>query len=76
VKITSADPAGGILDFDRGLKKFSLERFPRVPYKLFVRENRGSDWVFGVKYRPGGFSPFVGRDVSSWTGKRVPLEDV
>jgi AraC-like DNA-binding protein len=123
VKITSADPARGILDFDRGLKKFSLERFPRVPElapwvedfwqvswslstdekhlqsnlsqaslsiaaesdgawlygvpgKLFVREIRGSDWVFGVKFRPGGFFPFVGRDVSPWTGKRVPLEDV
>jgi AraC-like DNA-binding protein len=31
MKITEADPSRGILDFDRALRKFSLERFARPP---------------------------------------------
>ncbi|MEO7371004.1 MAG: helix-turn-helix domain-containing protein [Ilumatobacteraceae bacterium] len=32
--------------------------------------------VVGVKFRPGGFYPFVQRTVSEWTDRVVPAEDV
>lgn len=32
--------------------------------------------VVGVKFRPGGFYPFVGRDVVAWTDRVAPMSDV
>lgn len=36
----------------------------------------GRGEVFGVKFRPGAFAPFVGYDVSELTGRFLPAEQV
>jgi AraC-like DNA-binding protein len=36
----------------------------------------GVGWAVGVKFRPGGFSGFLGRPVHEITDRSVPLEDV
>lgn len=36
----------------------------------------GEGRVFGVKFRPGGFGAFTGRDVATLTDRVLPLEDV
>jgi AraC-like DNA-binding protein len=36
----------------------------------------GVGCVVGVKFRPGGFYPFVKRPVADWTDRVVPAEDV
>jgi AraC-like DNA-binding protein len=36
----------------------------------------GSGRAFGVKFRPGGFGAFTGRDAAAWTDRVVPLADV
>jgi len=41
----------------------------------FVLDLRGWGRVFGVKFRPGGFGAFTGRDVASWTGRSVSAVD-
>jgi len=54
--------------FDRGLVAVAgvgTERF------TYVQEGRGQ--VFGVKFRPGGFYPFLRRPVSSLTDQTRPL---
>ena len=37
---------------------------------------RGRGWAVGVKFRPGGFSGFLGRPVHEITDRAVPLADV
>jgi AraC-like DNA-binding protein len=37
----------------------------------YVRLLEGKGWVFGVKFRPGGFYPFVQRPISVYTDKVV-----
>lgn len=36
----------------------------------------GAGRVFGVKFRPGGFGAFTGRDVAAWTDRVVSVADV
>ena len=44
---------------------------------LFTQKLEGRGRVCGIKFRPGGFHPFVpGHPVSGWTGRRLPLADV
>ncbi|MFC4606326.1 DUF6597 domain-containing transcriptional factor [Streptomyces maoxianensis] len=44
---------------------------------LFTQKLEGRGRVCGVQFRPGGFRPFAPeRQVSDWTGKRVPVADV
>jgi AraC-like DNA-binding protein len=42
----------------------------------FSRLLEGKGDVFAVKFRPGGFYPFVGVPVSSFSDRTVPLHDV
>ena len=42
----------------------------------FTRRLSGRGEVFGIKFRPGGFYPFVKTSISSFTGKVLPLADV
>lgn len=42
----------------------------------FTRVLEGSGWVFGIKFRPGAFYPFVKFPVSRITGKQLTLEKV
>ena len=45
----------------------------RSAYRIRI-EGEGS--IVGVKFRPGGFHPFVNRDVSAWTDRVVAVNDV
>jgi len=57
--------------FDRGMVAFggaSTERF------TYVQEGRGR--VFGVKFRPGGFYPFLRASVATLTAQTRPLSDL
>lgn len=47
-----------------------------VVSRTFTAELTGSGRVFGVKFRPGGFGAFTGRDVASLTDRVVPLAEV
>lgn len=47
-----------------------------VVSRTFTVELTGTGRVFGVKFRPGGFGAFTGRDVASLTDRVVPLDDV
>lgn len=47
-----------------------------VVSRMFTVELTGSGRVFGVKFRPGGFGAFTGRDVASLTDRVVPLAEV
>ena len=47
-----------------------------VPLGRFVTTLEGSGFVFGTKFRPGGFRPFVSASISELTNRTVPLEDV
>jgi hypothetical protein len=40
----------------------------------FMRQLAGLGWVFGIKFHPGMFAPFLGRPVSSITDQRLPLK--
>jgi AraC-like DNA-binding protein len=42
----------------------------------FVRRLEGQGQVLGVKFRPAGFRPFLGRPVSTIAGQRLPATDV
>jgi len=106
MRVTLKDPANGILDFPRALRRFALQRSPPaadlepwincywvvtwdlpegqvheqtnlshssvnaaiepggafiygVPGKVFVRRIAGRGRVFGTKFRPEGFFPFM-----------------
>jgi len=41
----------------------------------FSRLLEGQGWVFGIKFRPGGFYPFVKTPVSAFTNKIVSLRE-
>lgn len=47
-----------------------------IPKRPFVRELRGLGRVLGVKFRAGGFFPFMQRDISLLTGTTVPATEV
>lgn len=42
----------------------------------FVRRLEGQGQVLGVKFRPAGFRPFLGRAVSTIAGQRLPAADI
>ncbi len=42
----------------------------------FTRVLEGQGGVFGVKFRPGGFRPFLRRPVSTLRDRSLPLQDV
>ncbi len=45
-----------------------------VPGPTFVRELTGQGRVFGVKFRPGAFYPWLGRPLRPLFDRRVPLD--
>ncbi len=47
-----------------------------VSTRKFTRVLAGKGRAFGVKFRPGGFRPFVRQAVSSLTGRIVPAHDI
>jgi AraC-like DNA-binding protein len=42
----------------------------------FSRILEGKSHVFGIKFTPGGFFPFLGRSVSSLANRSIPVEQV
>jgi AraC-like DNA-binding protein len=76
----------------RGLPAFTSETLPypsvhvvlergdsRVvgpPTGKFSRKLRDRGIVFGIKFKPGGFHPFVDGEVSRFTNRSVPLDAV
>jgi AraC-like DNA-binding protein len=44
-----------------------------VPSRIFTRTIAGHSWVFGIKFRPGGFSHFHDKDISAITGRRMRI---
>src|SRR5262245_32736913 len=42
----------------------------------FSRELAGAGGVVAAKFKPGGFRPFLDRDVASLTGRTPPVADV
>lgn len=44
-----------------------------VPREAFVAELSGKDRVLGVRFRPGGFRPWLGADVSTITNTVIPF---
>jgi AraC-like DNA-binding protein len=47
-----------------------------VATKRFVAELEGEGFVVGVKFRPGGFYPFFGRDVIELSERELPVAEV
>lgn len=47
-----------------------------VPTGKFTRLLEGQGAVFGIKFRPGGFYPFVKKPVADFTGKRIPAGQI
>ena len=47
-----------------------------VSTRRFVRRLEGRGQVLGVKFRPAGFRPMLGRPVSTVTGRRLPAAEV
>jgi AraC-like DNA-binding protein len=47
-----------------------------VPRGKFTRTLRGDSFVFGIKFRPGGFRPFVDGPVSRFTNRSVAIWSV
>jgi AraC-like DNA-binding protein len=47
-----------------------------VGHELFTYVYRGTGRVFGVKFRPGGFLPFLGGPLSDITGIVLPAEQL
>ncbi|AUG75296.1 hypothetical protein CFP65_0322 [Kitasatospora sp. MMS16-BH015] len=47
-----------------------------VDRSVFVRRLSGRGQVLGVKFRPGGFRPFLGRAVAELADRSVPAEEV
>ena len=60
------------LIFERGGKS----RLTGVARSKFSRLLEGKGGVFAVKFRPGGFYPFVGVPVSTFSDTRVALQEV
>ncbi|MGW0180178.1 AraC family transcriptional regulator [Nocardia sp. NPDC003345] len=44
--------------------------------RKFTRELAGAGETFGVRFRPGGFGAFTGRDVGALRDRAVPLDEV
>lgn len=42
----------------------------------YTKQLAGQGFAFGIKFRPGGFRPFLGRAVAQIADQRVPLADV
>jgi AraC-like DNA-binding protein len=59
------------LVFERG-----LTRIFGVHTARFTRVLEGAGCVFGVKFRPGGFRPFLGRPVTTLTEGSLALRDL
>lgn len=51
-------------------------RVTGVPRGRFVTRLAGKGRVLGTKFRPGGFRPFLGRPLSTLTGRVLPLAEV
>lgn len=47
-----------------------------VSSRRFTRVLEGKGRVFGIKFRPGGFRPFVTRPVTDFTDRGFPLQEV
>jgi len=47
-----------------------------VMSRRFTRVLQGSGRVLGIKFRPGGFRPFVTQPVADFTDRRLPLHQV
>lgn len=47
-----------------------------IPTGKFTRQLAGQGQVFGIKFRPGGFYPFIKRPVAAFTGKVIPAGQV
>lgn len=47
-----------------------------IPTGKFIRELKDWGQVFGIKFQPGGFYPFIKRPVAAFTGKVVSAEQV
>jgi AraC-like DNA-binding protein len=47
-----------------------------VPTKLFRRRLPVKGWVFGVKFRPAAFHPWLGRSLAKITDAALPIADV
>ncbi|MFE2879011.1 DUF6597 domain-containing transcriptional factor [Streptomyces roseus] len=47
-----------------------------VDRSLFVRRLEGAGHVLGVKFRPGGFRPFIGRPVTELADRVVPAAEM
>lgn len=48
-------------------------RIVGIPRGRFTARLEGVGRVLGVKFRPGGFRPFIGKPVSDLTGRTLPL---
>lgn len=44
--------------------------------RRFERDLAGVDGVFGIKFKPGGFRPFVDRPVAAFSDRTTPLREV
>src|SRR5512146_2289347 len=44
--------------------------------RRFVADLRDDGWALGVKFRPGAFRGLLGRDVSTITGRVLPIAEV
>jgi AraC-like DNA-binding protein len=51
-------------------------RLTGVVTRRFDRALVGSGGVFGIKFRPGGFRPFVDGSVAQFTGRTIPADAV
>lgn len=76
----------------RGAKPFVPETLPHPNVHLVFEDDRASisgvhtgrfttklkdtGWVFGVKFRPGAFRPYLGRSVASLRDRTVPIDEV
>lgn len=63
-------PSVNMTFFDRAL------HVTGVSDRVFVQPLTGTDRVLGTKFRPGGFRPFLGRDATELTGRRVPATEL
>src|SRR5258707_7508445 len=47
-----------------------------VETRKFARLLEGNGWVFGIKFKPGAFYPFIQSPVSRFTNVSISLEDI
>jgi AraC-like DNA-binding protein len=53
-----------------------LSRIVGVPTGKFSQALSGEGFVFGIKFKPGGFHPFVGMPISRLTNRSVPASSL